>query len=1022
MHTSSHGAGIGTFEFDKTAQWIWLPDSPRPYNTFACFRRTFELPTAPESARLRITADSRYEVYLNGTFLGHGPVRAWPHLWSVDDYDLTHLIRAGRNTVAVVVQHFGLSTFQYLHAEPGLLAQVEVSGREPIATGASWRCHDHPGYAWPVPRISCQQAWEEQLDARVVPGLVDKWTATDFDDSVWQRVRATRVAGQPPHERFELRDIPQLTRQAVEPVRLRAVDVVEPCDHTFTLNPRDYLNADDKSANHVRGRMIVVTHVHAGVEQEIQVQNPHHRPRVEWKLNGQVLAFDDKTLQKTDTGVAHARLKKGVNVLMARLPEIEHYGWCTVNLWTESPVVFSARPDGSSARTPWLAFGPFEGPKREHSFDTVLVDAAHVDPVATEARYSETWDRGRLTDDDIAEPFCRELSPDMVCAEDVFAQSASDRPLTGAVLKIDEPEALLTDSSDWTTVHPPEVETGSLQPATPSPRLLLDFGKEVIGFHEFEVDAPAGTILDFHNFEFIQRDGRFNLNEGMNNSFRYTCRDGIQHYRTFVRRGFRYSWLTIRHMTGPVRIRYVRMLMSTYPAPQRGEFACSDDRLEEIWQVGLHSVRCCSEDTYTDCPTYEQTLWVGDARNEAMVDLVANGDPRLSARCLVLSGRSLFRSPIVESQVPSGWQNILPAWSFLWMRWCEEHYQLTGDRAFAGQILDHVAKNVEGMRGAINGQGLFAMVAWNLFDWAPMDTPGRGIVTHVNCQAVHALRQCAGLAAAVDQKDRADDWKRFADALAEAVNTHLWSEKKQAYVDCIRADGTLSPVFSQQTQTAAYISGVATGERADRCRDIVHKAPKGFVEAGSPFFMFFLLEALVREADWDGLIDTIRTYWGKQIEAGATTFWEMYHEGAPRLTRSHCHGWSAAPVVFLTQYVLGVRPGEAGYKTVRVAPHPGKLAWCQGRVPTPHGVVACSWKNGADAFELEIETPGGVPAEVELPVVGSVLVVSGTAMVAPDGAVRTTGGAVRLRVERAAKKRGGTRAAAAKIYPQGHES
>ena len=42
--------------------------------------------------------------------------------------------------------------------------------------------------------------------------------------------------------------------------------------------------------------------------------------------------------------------------------------------------------------------------------------------------------------------------------------------------------------------------------------------------------------------------------------------------------------------------------------------------------------------------------------------------------------------------------------------------------------------------------------------------------------------------------------------------------------------------------------------------------------------MFFLLEALVLENRFDAIIDTIRNYWGKQTDAGATTFWEMYHE------------------------------------------------------------------------------------------------------------------------------------------------
>jgi alpha-L-rhamnosidase len=236
------------------------------------------------------------------------------------------------------------------------------------------------------------------------------------------------------------------------------------------------------------------------------------------------------------------------------------------------------------------------------------------------------------------------------------------------------------------------------------------------------------------------------------------------------------------------------------------------------------------------------------------------------------------------------------------------------------------------------------------------------------------------------------------------VNRHLWSEKKRAYVDCIREDGKPSAVFSQQTQTAAYISGVASGKRAERCRQIVHKAPAGFVEAGSPFFMFFLLEALVREGRYDSLVETIRSYWGRQIEAGATTFWEMFHKDAPRLTRSHCHAWSAAPVVFLTQHVLGVRPGKAGYATTVVAPRPGNLAWAQGRVPTPRGVVQCTWKNEKDGFELEVIAPEGMPIEIDLPVKGRVVVETGRVKSA-RGALVGRGPVIKLKVVRPTKRK-----------------
>ena len=42
----------------------------------------------------------------------------------------------------------------------------------------------------------------------------------------------------------------------------------------------------------------------------------------EWWFHNEALTFDDKTLQDTDGGVAHAKLKTGWNILMGRLPEM----------------------------------------------------------------------------------------------------------------------------------------------------------------------------------------------------------------------------------------------------------------------------------------------------------------------------------------------------------------------------------------------------------------------------------------------------------------------------------------------------------------------------------------------------------------------------------------------------------------------------------------------------------------------------------------------------------------------------
>ena len=156
--------------FPGHAKWIWLQAAQRDKNSYACFRRAFDLAEVPASAKVRITADSRYELYVNGAFVGHGPVRSWPSPWPVDEYDVRHLLRAGRNVVGVLVTHFGISTFQYLHDEAGLIVSIEVDGQR-VVTNSNWKSTPHDGYLWPAPRITCQQAWEEHFDARVAPGL-----------------------------------------------------------------------------------------------------------------------------------------------------------------------------------------------------------------------------------------------------------------------------------------------------------------------------------------------------------------------------------------------------------------------------------------------------------------------------------------------------------------------------------------------------------------------------------------------------------------------------------------------------------------------------------------------------------------------------------------------------------------------------------------------------------------------------------------------------------------------------------
>src|ERR687897_838561 len=78
------------------AKWVSHPD-PGPPPFVAAYRRTFKL-TAPATVRLHVSADERYQIWLDGTLLGRGPERGDLDHWYYETYEVP--LGAGRHTLA----------------------------------------------------------------------------------------------------------------------------------------------------------------------------------------------------------------------------------------------------------------------------------------------------------------------------------------------------------------------------------------------------------------------------------------------------------------------------------------------------------------------------------------------------------------------------------------------------------------------------------------------------------------------------------------------------------------------------------------------------------------------------------------------------------------------------------------------------------------------------------------------------------------------------------------------------------
>ncbi len=87
--------------------WVVLmPESNSTYGSWY-LRREFRVKKPPQNLDIRISADKRYTLYVNGKFVGTGPQLSDPAHWKYDSYDIARFLKRGNNLIAVEVEYFG---------------------------------------------------------------------------------------------------------------------------------------------------------------------------------------------------------------------------------------------------------------------------------------------------------------------------------------------------------------------------------------------------------------------------------------------------------------------------------------------------------------------------------------------------------------------------------------------------------------------------------------------------------------------------------------------------------------------------------------------------------------------------------------------------------------------------------------------------------------------------------------------------------------------------------------------------
>ncbi len=915
------------------ASWIWLPEKNKnPYNLAAIAKKSFNC-SAVKEAWLAVTADSWYRVYINGKWINDGPCRAWPEHYQYELLDVTDALKEGENTIEILARYWGAGTFHQVPQGPGILAQLEITPNKgkPIVvkTGRDWEIAKAECFVSNTPKTSIQMEPAELYDARK-------------ESLKYQKAFVVCKAEEGPWKDLNPRDVPTLTRIPRDFKKYCGVKIVDADFMDFQFNVFRLLHPG----------VVAVTQNSSTASAAATVIRTKKPMTLE-------IAFDDfNPLEAIVNGSSGENgkfeLKKGDNLFIVLFYKASQ-SWEQGLRFVTTQGFELVNPLKPGFENPWV-FVPLGEKYFEN--DMIFPWAPNTDRASNREIAEKDYELVRKTADlkSFKKNFGKRamvLKAEEMLAEHPYRHFRYRRPIGDAAGCVCNPEGLMHDNSEWTIVTPSK--EGDIE-------LLYDLGEESVGYLELELAASAGDIVDIFAVEYITGDGEIQFTGDNSNGVRYICKEGRNHFISTKRRAGRYFFVTLRNLKKPVKIRLIRLIESTYPVDWLGSFRCSDANLNRIWDISARTLELCMEDTFTDCPLYEQTLWVGDARNESLYAMTAVRAYDLVKRCITLAAQSLERYPIVGCQVPSSWDCLLPAWSFLWGISVWEYYYHTGDVQFLEKIWDSVKKNLKGAEKLADGNGLFSGPFWNMFDWSGVDSNHHTMLHNSMflVGAIDAARKCAEVLGDSETNEWLTEWRS---KLAGTINGY-WDNKKKAYPDSILENGETSQSSCVHTSFLSLLYDIAPEEHKEAILKNCLEPPDWMIKVGSPFAVQFLYEALEKYGKQDAILDNIYQNYLPMLRVGATTVWEQLPVGSWSWkgfpTRSHCHAWSSAPVYFLNRIILGITQLEAGGKKFRISPRVNRAEWAQGATATPFGTVKVRWsKNGKD-LKIEAEAPAGV--------------------------------------------------------------
>lgn len=925
--------------------WIWLEGVKEQENQRGCFAAFFKKGKGCGETVLRISASARYTAYLNGKEIGRGPIRSDRKTGYYDCYCLEPELLE-ENMLSVHVWSYGWSTYQSLAAPGGLWFEIRKGEELLQASGKDTLGALDLGHQWNAPKRNVNLGFGDYYDGEK---FESRWMERkEFCEGFPKAKEISTV-----FEKLEENPLKDFTAADVYPKSVETLQTVKRGCQQLTINTRRAFFGDRRDADETIFSGFLGFCLESPEDMEGRIAFPNRT----W--NGLLGDFciDGKLypVSNADRDIP-VTLRKGCQFFLLQLSGKFDDLYCHMEFVFPQEIrlhslnggeIFVAGPtqrilpvlDGRSRIYGGLKeFNRMEEETEAHKRIFQAISFEEVKECcqrnAIPLRFVDPFDYG----------WNQYLLSLARTAQVLEEQDVSSDNL-----------GILWNNYRDTVIPLPGGYLGK--------RLILDFGDLYVGNFEFLIKAPAGTVMDGYCYE-NQYGGEVDYTIGLNNGFRYRCKEGWQKYSVMARMGVRFCMLTFYGTEGEIRIRDFHIRHRVYAGAGIGRFQCQDEKMNRIFEMCRHTHRLCMEDSFTDCPTYEQAFWIGDAQLTSKINTYVSGDYELIRRNLELAVTAGENTKLYNALTPTDWNTNIPMWTMNWIISIGQYLEVTGEETILEKLYPKVKEVLEYYEDLILDDGAFLISAWNMMDWADMDIDNEAVVTGQQGILGYCYKLAAQFAERLGDETAGRAFREIRKRLLRYIDEKLWDQEKQCYLDGWMPGVGFSATKSIQTHVFLYLyDAILSGEKRKKTENYLIDPPDDFVKAGSPFMLYYYYECLIRLGREESVLEDIKERWGEMLHYDSTTCWEVFpgfYENSR--TRSYCHSWSAAPVIFMLEQTLGIQREDEGFRKIRLKEPTGGGGWCRGSMPTPYGRIKAQWERKKKRYTLWL--PDAIEADI----------------------------------------------------------